>query len=663
MFSPLDRLVKNANADFFKVPRSVQQAIPVVRIYDDGIFEHANKEYSMSFMFSDINYALASEDEKEYIFDEYGKFINTIGDDCKVKITINNRRINHTELLNDICIPLKNNQYDTYIAEYNQMICEAAVSKSSYVQEKYITITIKKNNITEARTAFKRYSNDITIKLSSVRSKCTQLTTNERLAILHNFYREDDPGTFNYHDTYQRAMGGNFKDYICPDYMDLSDDSCIRLSDNKYVRVLFVKQIAKQVKDDFVSKITSLNREMMLSIDFESIPTDTAERFIENVILGVDSSITRWQKSQNKNENFSAIIPPNLKNEQKEARAFLNELTQNDQKMNEAIITIVLTARDKATLDKDTDEIKSYAGNSQISTLRWEQLDGLNTVLPIGTLKQDKFRTLITDSLAIFMPFYVNNIMHKDGIFIGQHAETGNLILISKKSLNNGNSVILGGSGSGKSFSAKQEMLSYVFSTDADIIVIDPEREYSKMLNQLGGETIYLSPTSQTFINAMEVNDTYADKSEGEDVISLKSQFMLSVCGQCMAGMQFTSIHRGIIDRCTKNVLIPFVSNGYTGAQPTLVDFYNELLNQTETEAKQIAVALEVFVKGSFNLFAHESNVNVDNRILIYDLKALDEALKPLAMLIMMENILNKISLNRDKNKNTYIIIDEAWLL
>lgn len=663
MFSPVDRLITNANRDFFKVPKSVQQAIPIVRIYDDGIFEHPNNEFSVSFLFSDINYTLASINEKKYIFDQYSDFINTIGDECKCKITINNRKLNITELKEKICISPKGNEFDDYIREYNQMIIEAAVSKSSYVQEKYITITIKRNSIEEARKTFRHYEEDFKVKLSSVRSVCSLLSTEERLAVLHNFYREDEPGVFEYNNTHQMIMGDTFKEYICPDYMDLSDDSCIRLSDNKFVRVMFVKQLKTRVDDDFITKLTNVNREMMLSIDFESIPSEAAERFVDNIILGVESSITRWQTSQNKKNNFSAIIPPNLKREQKEARIFLDELTQNNQMMNEAIITLVLCAKSKELLDKDTEEIKSLAGNHQISTLRWEQLDGLNTVLPIGTMRQDKFRTLTTESLAIFLPFHTSNIMHKEGIFFGQHAETGNLILISKKALANGNSVIVGSSGAGKSFAAKQELLSYIFGTDADIIVVDPEREYSKMLNQLGGETIYLSETSQTYVNPMDISESYADKSEGEDIISLKSQFILSVCEQCMEGIQLTSAHKSIIDRCTRNVLAPYILNGFSGNCPTLVDLYENLLKQEEPEAKEIAISLESFAIGSSNVFAHQSNVNVDSRIVIYDLKSLKDNLRPLAMLIMMENILNKVSMNRDNNKNTYIIIDEAWLL
>ena len=401
---------------------------------------------------------------------------------------------------------------------------------------------------------------------------------------------------------------------------------------------------------------------MMLSIDIIPVPTDEAVREVENRLLGVETNITNWQRKQNQNNNFSAVIPYDMEQQRKESKEFLDDLTTRDQRMIFAVLAMVHTADTKEQLDSDTEALLSTARKKlcQFAPLNWQQMDGLNTALPFGVRRIDALRTLTTESLAVFIPFRVQEICHPNGIYYGQNAKSKNLIVINRKNLLNGNSFILGVSGSGKSFTAKGEIENLVLSSDADIIIIDPEREYSALVNAMGGEVVHISATSQNHINAMDMNSEYGD---GANPIILKSEFIMSLCEQLMGTRNLGPKEKSIIDRCTALVYRQFQQNGYCGNPPTLKEFRAELLKQPEDEAKNIALAIELFSDGSLNTFAKQTNVDTGNRFLCYDILDLGKQLLPVGMLVVLDSILNRITANRAKGKSTYIFIDEIYLL
>ncbi|MBO5021394.1 MAG: ATP-binding protein, partial [Clostridia bacterium] len=407
---------------------------------------------------------------------------------------------------------------------------------------------------------------------------------------------------------------------------------------------------------------TDFNRNMMFSIDVIPIPTDEAVREVENRLLGVETNITNWQRRQNSNNNFSAVVPYDMELQRKESKEFLDDLTTRDQRMMFATITMVHMADTKEQLDSDTEELQSIARKHlcQLAVLRFQQMDGLNTVLPIGARKIDAIRTLTTESLAVFMPFKVQEILHDGGIYYGQNSISNNMIVANRSFLLNGNSFILGVPGAGKSFMGKNEIVNFTLASDADIIVIDPEREYSRLVEALGGATIKISATSNNHINAMDMNSEYGD---GANPVTLKSEFILSLCEQLIGANNLGPMQKSIIDRCTASVYRDYQQRGYTGKVPTLKDFRAELLKQSEPEAKEIALAIELFTDGSLNTFAKETNVDVDNRLICYDILDLGKQLLPIGMLVVLDNILNRITANRAKGKSTYIFIDEIYLL
>ena len=434
----------------FKVPRSVQDTIPIRRLWPDGVFQFGSK-YSKTLRFSDINYAIASKEDKTAMFLSYSELLNALDTGSTTKITINNKRLNRRNFEQEILIPAHGDFLDGGRAEYNAMLLDKVTdSSNSVVQERYITLSAHKKNIGEARTFFDRTVNDVTSRLNHMDSRCEELDAVERLRILHDFYRVGEETQFRLDLADCMKRGRSFKDAVCPDSMEFKKDHFVM--GGKYGRVLFLKEYASYIKDAMINELTSLNRSLMLSIDIIPVPTDEAVREMQNRLLGVETNVTNWQRRQNSNNNFSAVVPYDLEQQRKETREMLDDLTTRDQRMMFAVVTLVHLADSKAELDSDTETLQSIARKHlcQLTTLNWQQADGLVTALPLGLRRIDALRTLTTEALAVLMPFKAQEIWDRGGVYYGQNAISKNLIVADRKRLLNGNAFILGVSGSGK---------------------------------------------------------------------------------------------------------------------------------------------------------------------------------------------------------------------
>ena len=646
----------------FKVPRSAQDIIPIKALWSDGIFLVGRNKYSKCYKFLDINYAVASNEDKEAMFINYSELLNSLDTGAMAKITINNRRINKVDFEKQILLDLKNDGLDEYRKEYNQMLVNKTQEANEIIQEKMITISVYKKSVEDARNYFNRVGADLISKFNSLGSRCMELNAEERLRILHDFYRTGEETSFRFDITNDMRKGHNFRDFICPDSFEFKTDY-FKMG-NRYGRVIFLKEYASFIKDSMITELTELNRNLMLSIDVIPIPMDEAVKEAENRRLGIETNITNWQRKQNANNNWNSILPYDMEQQRAESKEFLDDLTTRDQRMFISITTMVITADSKEDLDANTNNIEQIAskGLCQVGILRFQQYDGLNLVLPIKSAfnRIRALRTLTTESLAVLMPFKVQEIRHENGIFYGQNVISKNMIIADRKQLLNGNSFILGVSGSGKSFTAKEEIAAIkMLDPNADIILVDPEREYSKLVKAYNGEVIKISATSKNHINAMDMNADYGD---GNPVI-LKSEFILSLCEQLIGSGNLGAKQKSLIDRCTANVYRVFQQGNYQGIPPTLQDFREELLRQNEPEAKEIALAIELFTNGSLNTFAMQTNVDTSNNLICYDILDLGKQLQPIGMLVVLDSILNRITSNRSKGKNTYIFIDEIYLL
>ncbi len=644
----------------FKIPKSVQQAIPIETAYTDGVFQVGKKRYSKTYRFTDINYSVASDEDKRDMFLDYSAFLNSFDDEATTKITINNRVVNKTDLERGLLIPYRQDNLDGYRREYNEMLMDKAASADSIVQEKYITVTVEKNDIEEAKAYFSRIETDFTARLKKLDSKLIDLSANDRLHILHDFYRNGEDEAFDFDLKQTDRKGHDFKDSICPDSFEFKRDY-FRMGD-KYGRVIFLRDYASGISDKFVSKLTSLNRNLMLSIDISPVPAHEAVKNVEKTLLGVNTEITNWKRKQTSNGNYGADVPYDMAARKEKVEDLLNDINDRDQRMFMCVLTMVITADSMEQLNSDTKQIMMTAQseNCQMGKLTFQQYEGLRTVLPIGACEIECKRTLTSESLAVLMPFRVQDIRHNNGIYYGINPISKNLILISRGELLNGNSFILGVPGGGKSFTAKGEIVEQMLAGKADIIIIDPEREYSPLVRAMNGEVIPISATSPYHINALDINKDY---DESANPITLKSQFIMSLCQQIMGNLDTNPKHQSIIDSCARKIYREYINNGYKGTPPTLVDFRNELIKRTEPEAKDLALALELFTEGSLNTFAQNTNVDTDNRLICYDILDLGKQLMPIGMLVILDSILNRITANRAKGKKTYIFIDEIYLL
>lgn len=651
MIRTLSNIIKQ-DKEKFVIPKSVQQAIPIQTIWKDGIFKVGRNKFSRTFKFQDINYEVASRDDKKTMFLGYSEILNSFDSGATTKITINNRKLNREDFEKAILIPLQNDELDVYRKEYNAMLLERATGANSMIQEKYVTVSAYKKNIKEARTYFARIGAELTGHFARLGSKCTEMDATDKLRALHDFYRTGEETGFRFDLAETMRKGHNFKDFICPDTFEFEKDY-FRMG-NRYGRVLFLREYASYIKDNMVAEMTELNRNLMLSIDVIPVPTDEAVREVENRLLGVETNITNWQRRQNANNNFSAVVPYDMEQQRKESKEFLDDLTTRDQRMMFAVLTLVHTAASKEQLDADTDTLLSIGRKHlcQFSVLKYQQMDGLNTVLPIGHRKIHALRTLTTESLAVLMPFRVQEIMDEGGIYCGENAISHNLIMCNRANLLNPNSFLLGIPGSGKSFNAKMLIVFLALATQDDILVCDPEREYAALVEAMGGEVIQIAAGSKDHINAMDMVEGYGD---GGNPLIDKSQFVLSLFAQ-LDNAGIDAQEKSIIDRCVEEVYKDYQKGGKV---PTLCVLREKLLEQEEEKAHGLALSLELFTDGSLDAFAHETNVDINNRMVVYDIMDLGEALKTMGLLVITDAMLNRVTENWKKGKRTHIILDE----
>ncbi|MBR5431043.1 MAG: DUF87 domain-containing protein [Bacteroidales bacterium] len=651
MMRTLRRVLK-LDKERYRVPRKVQETIPVKRIWNDGIFLVGNT-FTKMYRFTDINYLVASREDKETMFLAYSELLNSLDSGATTKITINNHRINKRDFEDAILMPLRDDDLDEYRKEYNQMLLDKAMGSNGISQEKYFTVSVQKKDVDEARSYFARTGADLAAHFSALGAKCVELNATERLQVLHDFYRAGEESGFTFNARDMARKGHSFKDYICPDSVEKHSDY-LKLGD-KYCRVIFLKDYASYIKDTMVSELTDLNRNMMLSIDVIPIPTDEAVREVESRLLGVETNITNWQRRQNKNNNFSAVVPYDMELQRKESKEFLDELTTRDQRMMFAVITMVHMADSKEQLDADTEAILSTARKHmcQMATLKYQQLDGLKTVLPIGVRKINTFRTLTTESLAVFIPFKVQEIMDRGGIYFGENAISHNLIMCNKANLLNQSAFLLGVPGSGKSFNAKELITFLILNTDDDILICDPEGEYAPLVQAMGsrGSVIHVSAGGRDRLNAMYMVDGYGENNP----IVVKSQFILSLIEQ-IDNKGVGPQQKSIIDRC---ITIVYQEAAETGIVPTLTTLREKLLEQPEPEAQQIALSLELYTTGSLDIFGKQGNVDMDKRIVVFDIHGLGAQLKPAGLLVITDTMLNRVTVNWKKGKRTHVFIDE----
>ena len=505
--------------------------------------------YSKTWAFSDINFQALDEEEKNNILLTYASILKSLPDEAQAKISLVNKKMSRERFAKESLLLLKGGKLGNednlgdYRHEYNQILLAKKQKGNNLTKERLLTVTVEKRNIDEARNFFTWLSNDLTAALKKLSSNLHELTNNERLSLIHDFFRIDEEDNFRFDFSQKKIDGSSFKDSICPASIEFHSNY-FEIADNKVGRVLFLREYPTAIGDDFLKKLSDLARNMVISLDLQPLSKEAALKKTDRVHLAVETDITRFRSRQNKNQNYLAEVPLELSRREENVSQVLSALAGGEQKMFLCTLTLVHIADNKTELDNDSESLKNIASgeNADLACLTFQQEEGLNTCLPYGLKQIFAERSLLSNAVVGFVPFATKEIRHKGGIYYDTNATGGNLILCNRCELINANGFILGTSGSGKSFAAKLEQWGIFLSTDDEIFVVDPEAEYKQLAESLGGEVIKIAAGSNHHINAMDMEQGYGDtEGKRENPLILKTQFVMSLCEQVMDSEQITA--------------------------------------------------------------------------------------------------------------------------
>ena len=640
-----------------KAPRYLQQVMGFSRISEDGIFEVGKGRYSKTYRFLDINYVTAGSEEQIQILQQYCKVVNAI--DVNFKITINNRNKNMQEFRENVLFKHRNDGFDWLRDAYNHITEKRIVEgRQGIEQERYLTACVERKGYEQAKAFFSTFEATLKQNFAELGSAIEPLNAKERLRILFQFYRMGEEERFHFDFRESLRKGGDVRNDIAGGYMKFYPGYFE--TERKKCRALFIKKYPASLPDTFINEITILPVHSITTIDIVPVPKDLTNRILQKKYLGIENDILKQQRVRNRNNDFSSDISYIKKVQKEKIEGVMDDVRENDQNLFYVGVNLVVMADTKEELDSITETLRNIGNGRmcQIEPHYYQQLEALNTVLPVGGRQVETLRTMLTRDIAALLPFHVQELNEK-GICYGINQVSHNLCLANRKNLANGNGMVFGIPGSGKSYFSKSEMLQVFLGTMDDIIVIDPTLEYFDIAEALGNEAaiINLSTYTKNYINPLEMDVWTLDLNDSQGYIRDKGEFMLGLCEQCY-GDSLNSRHKSIIDRCVRNLYID-IARSKEKHVPTMGEFYNLLLEQTEPEAKDIALALELFVNGSLNIFNNHTNVNVQARFVVYGTRDLGKELGAISTLVMLENISARIAENAKIGRATWLYIDE----
>ena len=644
-------------------PHTAQQTIPYLQMYPDGICKVTEKKYSKSIAFEDISYQLAGNDDKNAIFEGWCDFLNYFDATVSVQFSFINQGAQHSDAEKAITIPEQDDAFNSIRTEYADMLKnQLAKGNNGLVKQKYITFAIEAESYTAAKTRLARIETDVLNNFKVLGVSAKPMTGYERLKALHGvFHPEGEPFRFSF--DWLVPSGLSTKDYIAPSSFTFGEGRYFRIG-RKIGAASFLEILAPELNDRILSEILDLEMGVIVNLHIQSIDQTEAIKTIKRKITNLDKMKIEEQKKAVRSGYDMDIIPSDLATYGDEAKNLLQDLQSRNERMFLLTFLVVNIADTRRKLENDIFAAAGIAQkyNCALTRLDYQQEQGLMSSIPLGENYISIQRRLTTSSTAIFIPFITQELFQSgEALYYGLNALSNNMILCDRKLLKNPNGLILGTPGSGKSFAAKREITNAFLITDDTIYISDPECEYSPLVERLHGQVVRLSPTSTQYINPMDINLNY---SEDDNPLALKSDFILSLCELVIGGKEgLQPVEKTIIDRAVRNVYRPFLADPDPAKMPVLGDLYDELLKQPEPEAAHIASALELYVSGSLNVFNHRTNVQLDNRLVCFDIKQLGKQLKKLGMLIVQDQIWNRVTINRAEKKATRYYMDEFHLL
>src|SRR5574344_10427 len=657
-------IIKEAKRDD-GVPKTAQQSIPFDRMFPDGICRIGTDYYTKTVQFQDINYQLAQQEDKTEIFEEWCAFLNFFDSSVHFELSFMNMATDADRFEKSIAISHKKDGFNDVRDEYSTMVLrQMEAGNNGLTKTKYLTFGIHADSMKAAKPRLTHIEMDLLNNFKRLGVRAVTLNGTKRLELMHSQFHMGDENKFMFDWKWLVNSGLSVKDFIAPSSFAFKNGRIFQMG-SMYGCMSFLSITASDISDRMLADFLSMESSQIITMHIQSVDQTKAIKTVKHTITELDRSKIEEQKKAVRAGYDMDIIPSDLATYGKDAKALLKELQSQNERMFLLTFLIMNTGRTEQELENNVFQASSIAQkhNCNLVRLDFQQEQGLMSSLPLANNLIEIKRGMTTSSTAIFVPFTTQELFQreKEALYYGLNALSNNLIMVDRKKLKNPNGLILGTPGAGKSFSAKREIANAFLVTDDDVIISDPESEYSPLVNKLNGQCIVISPSSSQYINPMDINMNY---SEEDNPLALKADFILSLCELIIAGKDgLLPVEKTVIDRCIHQIYQPYFDNPVPENMPVLQDLYEALLRQDEKEAHHVATALEIYVTGSLNVFNHRTNVDITNRLVCYDIKELGKQLKKIGMLVVQDQVWGRVTENRSMGRSTRYYMDEMHLL
>lgn len=634
-------------------------------MFPDGVCRVKDNYYTKTIQFWDINYQLAQQEDQTAIFEEWCSFLNFFDSSIHFELSFMNMSTDPDDFEKSIRIPHKKDEFNPIRNEYTQMLKrQLAQGNNGLTKMKYLTFGIEAHSMKEAKPRIEHVQTNLLNNFRRLGVSAKILNGKERLQLMHSMFHMGETDKFFFEWNWLTSSGLSVKDFIAPSSFVFPGGRTFQMGE-MYGAMSFLAITASDLSDQILKDFLDMDSSQIVTMHIQSVDQTAAIKTVKHTITELDRSKIEEQKKAVRSGYDMDIIPSDLATYSKDAKSLLKELQSQNERMFLITFLVMNTGKTLQELENNVFQASSIAQkhNCNLKRLDFQQEQGLMSSLPLAQNFVQIQRALTTSSTAIFVPFTTQELFQngKEALYYGLNALSNNLIMIDRKKLKNPNGLILGTPGSGKSFSAKREITNAFLVTDDDIVICDPESEYTALVQKLKGQVIKISPSSTQYINPMDINANY---SEEDNPIALKADFVLSLCELIVGGKEgLQPIEKTVIDRCVHQIYQKYFENPVPENMPILEDLYNVLLEQEEKEAHHVATALEIYVKGSLCLFNHRTNVDIQNRLVCYDIKELGKQLKKIGMLVVQDQVWGRVTANRNVGRSTRYYMDEFHLL